>query len=1195
MQKLDSYGLVNVVQLRRLEAYGFKSFADRLEIEFDKGITAIVGPNGSGKSNITDAVRWVLGEQNVRSLRGTRAEDIIFTGSATRRALGVAEVSLTFDNSDGQLSLDFKEIVITRRLFRSGESEFYINKAKCRLKDIYELFADTGLGRDAISVISQNKIDEVLNSRPEERRLLFEETAGITKYRNRKKESLRKLADTEQNLLRVQDILSEIENQLEPLQQQAEKTTRHQQLSAQYKDCRLSQNLYRYEAGKKIVEESQARLQKLRDEELLQLTKVQRLEADKQQLDKDLLEIEQQLQKYMEENHRLEQVMEKNDREIALLEERCNQSGRMQQSLEIDAADLLKYRTVLQKEYAEAEQRQQEQVQRKAVLETELQKKLALEKELEEKIQRQTSLLAELRRKSEVEMAAHNELKKEAALLERDIEETQRRVTEEAAVTSSQTDEVAKQTSSLKALREEIEKLQQQEQQTGAEEKTQRLRYLQLEKSQEEESQHLQKLQQQFQQEQARLHILENLQRDYDGFGRAVKAVLKSNAPWRKKICGAVAELIQVDKPYVLAIETALGGSLQNVVTEDTQTAKQAISFLKQGRLGRVTFLPLAALVVKRPEKNDVVRKMAGFIGYANELVQIEKPYQKAADFLLARTIVMDTVDHALLLAEKQGYRSRIVTLEGEILNPGGSMAGGSNLQKESSFLNRKEELTSLAASIEKKNQEIRKRQEQLETGAQLFAAQKSSLHKLQAALQNLRMEIAQQTIGAQKEGASLVRMEEALAAQATKLDFLKKQSLALLQKEAVCKDKIALQENDEKLRQADQDAVLHLQDLQMDKEDVKKLLVNLQIEQTVIEQGLLRLQDNCKNKQNEIDRSNKEISRKNQEKISLQETVAACRLEMEKWQTENIHLAAEKAAQQKTHETAYQLRMEKLVQLQEHDKQTKQEQRNLQGTREKVHRFELEQAKKEFELAQWTAQLLEEYQLTPEEAVSRKLELSLPDLQKLLKEIEAEMEALGSINPNAIEEYAAVRQRYDFLSGQTADLISAKADLSDIIADIDQTMAKQFQTAFSKIGEYFSDIFVRLFGGGQAKLRLTNEEDILSSGIEIEVQPPEKKLQNLSVLSGGERALTVIALLFAFLQYRPAPFSVVDEIDAPLDEANVSRFAAFLQEYAENTQFIVVTHRKGTMEAANVMFGVTVEDAGVSKIVSVRMSDTIN
>lgn len=1186
---------MNVVQLKRLEAYGFKSFADRLEIEFDKGITAIVGPNGSGKSNITDAVRWVLGEQNVRNLRGTRAEDIIFTGSATRRALGVAEVSLTFDNSDGQLSLDFKEVVITRRLFRSGESEFYINKAKCRLKDIYELFADTGLGRDAISVISQNKIDEVLNSRPEERRLLFEETAGITKYRNRKKESLRKLADTEQNLLRVKDILSEIENQLEPLQLQAEKTTRHQQLSTQYRDCKLTQNLYRYEAGKKAVEESQARLQKLKDDELAQLTIVQRLEADKEQLDRSLLQAEQDLQKYMEENHRLEQAMEKNDREMALLEERCNQSGRMQQSLEIDTGELLKYQKTLQREYEETVQKQAEQLQKKAALENDIQKKQALETELDEKLGQQTALLAELRRKSEAEMAVQNELQKEAALLERDIEETVRRLSEEEAVRKRLADEAGRQEAALQMLQEEINAQSVQEQQCGEQEERQRQQYLQAEQNREDEKLQLQKLQQKLQQEQARLHILGNLQRDYDGFGRAVKAVLKSSAPWQKKICGAVAELIQVDKPYVLAIETALGGSLQHVVTEDPQTAKQAIAFLKQGHLGRVTFLPLTALVVKVPEKSAVLRNVPGFIGYANELVQIEPRYQKAADFLLARTIIMDTIDHALLLAEKQGYRSRIVTLEGEILHPGGSMAGGSNLQKESSFLNRKEELTALALAVEQKEAEIHKKQEQLQAGAQVLAGQKQALQQKQAQLQELKMMLARQRIGAEKEKASLERTMALLQQQEEKLGLLQMQQDELRDRDEQCKAKLALQESAGQLRQADVEAADCLQDLQMDKEDLKKVLVRLQIEQTVMEQEMLRLQDQCHNKQSEIDRTNKEISRKNQEKNSLQEKTAVWKQEIEKWQQENAKLAVKKAEQQKVHEEAYQLRMELLVQQQQNEKKIRQEQKGLQENREKVHRFELEQTRKEMELEQWEAQLLEEYQLTPKEAGNRKMDLSLPELQRRMKEIEAEMEALGSINPHAVEEYTAVRQRYDFLSGQTEDLISAKADLAAIIAEIDQTMAKQFREAFAEIGEYFSNIFIRLFGGGQAKLRLTDAEDILASGIEIEVQPPEKKLQNLSVLSGGERALTVIALLFAFLQYKPAPFSVVDEIDAPLDEANVNRFAAFLQEYAENTQFIVVTHRKGTMEAANVMFGVTVEDAGVSKIVSVRLSDTIN
>ncbi len=1184
------------MQLKRLEAYGFKSFADKLEIEFDKGITAIVGPNGSGKSNITDAIRWVLGEQNVRNLRGAKAEDIIFTGSASRRALGVADVSLTFDNSDGQLALDFKEVVVTRRLFRSGESEFYINKAKCRLKDIYDLFADTGLGRDAISVISQNKIDEVLNSKPEERRLLFEETAGITKYRNRKRESLRKLNDTEQNLLRVNDIVLEIENQLEPLAEQAEKTKQHNVLAQEFQSCKLTQILHKYETRSNERTNGQVKLKELKDEETAFLTKVQVLEASKEQLSKEILDIEASLQELGEKNHELGQQLEKNRNEISILQERLEQGSRSKQRFIIDRNETLQREMESKQRFEKliAEKKQAEE--NAAVIELKLQKELAAEQSLQEKIQLQTTALRGLQEKAQLKQQEMNEKSQSLALLERDLAEVERQLDEQSRLYADHEENHSLQQIELDELQAVFSKKEAENQVRIEEKKKIETKLAAAKKEKQNIDEAVRKTQQQGQSAAARLSVLTNLQHEYEGFGRAVKSVLKSNASWRAGISGAVAELIHVEKRYVTAIEISLGGSLQNIVTKDTQTAKDAIAFLKRDRLGRVTFLPLSTIVVRQPGQDASIRQFKGFIGYANELVQTEAVYKKAVDFLLARTIVVDTIDNALELAKKQGYKSRIVTLEGEVLNPGGSMAGGSMAQRDSSFLNRSGEIEQLTERLKKSEEEVSLLKKQSDVVQSKCSEFEHGLDEQRVAQQAALVKQAEQKVYLEKKQAEIVLTCKAMDGLQEKIAALQaKKKDVLTRRDAMSQQIETFHDTDVTQKPEAVAAEEILDDLQQDYEDLSKLLVEHKIAKTVAQQEVIHAEENQAALETELNRYVQELTKNQEEMAALQEFIETSQQQMALLKEGNSAVEEQKAAVLKEHDACYALKMAKLVETQKNETETKQANRQLSEGRNKMHAFELELTKYDFEIEQCVEELRESYQLTPEAAQVHKLDLPFSALQHKVKELEGRIRELGAVNPNAIEEYEALNKRYTFLQKQSQDLIDAKEYLATIIAEMDTTMAKQFKEAFAQISVYFSEIFVKLFGGGQAKLILTDASDVLASGVEIEVEPPEKKLQNLSVLSGGERALTVIALLFAFLKYRPAPFSVVDEIDAPLDEANVNRFGAFLQEYAENTQFIVVTHRKGTMEAATVMFGVTVEDAGVSKIVSVRLEDQLN
>ncbi len=997
------------LQLKKLEAYGFKSFADRIEVDFDKGITAIVGPNGSGKSNISDAIKWVLGEQNVRNIRGTKAEDVIFAGSETRRPMNVAEVSLYFDN-DGTLPVDFHEVVVTRRLFRTGESEFYINRSRCRLKDIANLFADSGVGHDSMGIISQNKMDEILNARPEEKRLFFEEAAGISKYRSRKKEAMRKLDDTEGNLQRVHDIMGEIENQLEPLRLSAERATKYQELQEAMSRLQLTGMYHQYQ---ELIEKRQAfdrQIQEKKDQEIAANTAMQLIENRRSQLDADVTRLEKSLEELAAKRNEIHGRLEAADSRIQVLEERRRQGKANRQ-------------------------RHQQQIKEMSAAMTEA--------------------IESIKGLQEAESSA----------------KVRQKAAEEEVIAKRQ--EAKRLRESLAAIRSQGQKV----------------------------NQEAQGLEREIQASDSRRQVLERLQSSYEGFGRAVKAVLKSQQPWRQGVCGAVAELLQVPGKYVTALETALGGSLQNIVTRDTDTAKAAIELLKRERLGRATFLPLSSIVV-RGNRENIPAHAKGVLGWANELVGTEPQYQKVADFLLGRTLVVDTLDNALALNKAMGQRLRIVTLEGELLSPGGALAGGSQQHKESSFLNRREEISTLAEKLEKLQEQLAKLQE-------------------------------------------------------------KKKSLEM------------------EYGRLDQEA-----------ENLSETTSRLEMDKAVLEQQALRAREQILLRQREIKRYEENAASQQAQLEKMERELSESLAEISRLMEEcGKHQQAYQQADEE-HKALYKQRMDRLAEKKGNDKEVREANSRLQNIQNQLHQVQLSASKVDFELEQCQQELLSQYGLVPERAAEEALDIEPTELKRQTKSLEGEIRSLGVINPNAPQEFADLQKRHEFLSGNAQDLEKAREDLLQLIQEMEVAMTRQFREAFVKINGYFGEIFVKLFGGGQAKIQLTDKENVLEAGVNIMVTIPGKKTQNLAVLSGGERALTVVALLFSFLKYRPAPFSVLDEIDAPLDEANIGRFGKFLKEYAERTQFIMVTHRKGTMEVADTMYGVTIEDAGVSKIISVRLQD---
>jgi len=1186
---------VNRLQLRKLEAYGFKSFADKLEIEFDKGITAIVGPNGSGKSNITDAIRWVLGEQNVRNLRGAKAEDIIFTGSSTRRALGLAEVSLTFDNSDGQLSVDFNEVVITRRLYRSGESEYYINKARCRLKDIYDLFADTGLGRDAISVISQNKIDQVLNSKPEERRLLFEETAGITKYRNRKKESLRKLEDTEQNLLRVRDIIHEIEHQLGPLAEYAEKTKQYNVLNEEYKKSKLTVLLNRYEQYNHDFEMNKKQILELQQSSQASEVRVNLLEVTKEQLNNELTQVEKSLQILSVKNNELATAIEKNNSDIAICKERLERNNETGQRLQTNQAELDKNKLKMSDQLFESQKNieQFEEKAKKIVLQ--IQEESVREEILQGQISEIELAIKIIQEKSLEQVQKLTNRRNDLLLLEHDIKELQVQLVQlnEEAVNEQHklTDNQVLLTDLNTQAQVLFDNMRKAQQEKMLVEKN--LAAAGVEQHEMDEKQRT--LQQGLNAAQSKVEFLANMQKEYEGFGRATKSVLKSNEKWQAGICGAVVELIDVQSDYITAVEIALGGSLQNIVTDHDMTAKAAINFLKREKLGRVTFLPLNTIVVRKSFDDGSLHTAPGFIGYANELVSTDVKYKKIVDFLLARTLVVDTIENAVELAKKQGFKARIVTLAGELINPGGSISGGSTGRREASFLNRNGEIAAF-------HQEIASKQSELLELNQKKILQENSLRELEMHAQTASKQEHLLTVQQAEMKIYIEKATLELADKKTKLHSLQELGDTLQAKEIRIKQQMTavkaeieyMQHTDHQQKGQDETTANQLVQLRKEQETFRQISVNSKIEQTVVEQELIRHHELQANMQQTIDRYNSDLLKIKQEQESLHQVTVATQRELTELTKKNVQFVTLREIGTKDYDNFYQVKMEKMVSIQSNDREIKDANKQQNDLQNKIHQTELLQTKSEFERQQCLEIFESEYHLSIEQAQTYRLDETNTSLGKKIRLLEKEMEELGPINPNAITEYENLNTRYTFMQKQLTDLSVAKEYLAGIIRDMDITMSKQFSEAFAQISLYFSEIFVKLFGGGQAKLELTDTQNVLEAGVEIAVQPPDKKLQNLAVLSGGERALTVIALLFSFLQYRPAPFSVVDEIDAPLDEANVDRFSAFLKEYARKTQFIVVTHRKGTMEAADIMYGVTVEDAGVSRLVSVRLEEAL-
>jgi len=1180
--------------LKRLDIIGFKSFAERIEVDFVPGVTAVVGPNGSGKSNITDAIRWVLGEQSAKSLRGSKMEDIIFAGSDSRKALNYAEVTLTLDNTDQGLGIDFNEVSVTRRVSRSGESEFFINKQPCRLKDIIDLFMDSGLGREAFSIISQGKVEEILNSKAEDRRTIFEEAAGVLKYKNRKKKAEVKLFETQDNLNRVNDILNELESQVEPLKIQASMAKDYLEKKEELEKIEVAVTVFeiedlhqKWENLTKQLEEHQQEELKLSSELQVKEAKIVEIRDRISALDESITDLQNVLLHASEELEKLEGRKE-------VLKERKKNAAQNKEQLKANISELTERISQLKKNrdlQAESFKVLGEQVKKLQLELKEKQQKLQLFTEnIEEKIE---SLKSEYIEMLNDQAGAKNEIKYIDQQLEQQERKSSRldaeneKYLQERQIAQSKKAEIqvaleeiqANLTDQVVTFREQQRKLESVKNNYQKQEKT------------------LYQAYQLLQQAKSRKELLEEMEDDYTGFFQGVKEVLKARGNKLMGIEGAVAELVTVPKEYEAALETAFGGALQHIVVDNELNARTAIQYLKQNSFGRATFLPLSVMKGRSLSSAQLssIQNHPSLIGPAVSLVTFDQKYAEVMNNLLGNVVITKDLKGANELAKILQYRCRMVTLDGDIVNPGGSMTGGATKQKSSSLLTRKGELENLKEKLVVMEEKTTDLERVVKTLKEEVQKSEQQLDEIRQAGEDLRLR--EQSVKGDFREAELG--ERNINDRLAIYDLEKGQFSD--EKETLIKRKMELSEAIENYRVS----IAEL-DTQITKLTEQKTIDLSSKETLTNEINDLKVEFASKNEQftNAQDRFaliNKDLEESEQKLTIYTEDLDLLTSEMTNSSSgeEQIEAAAKRKLQDK--EATLQLitaRRQERLSLQDSLEDTELSAKELKRLHKgmitvlkdeevKINRFDVE-------LENRLGHLREEYLLSFEGAKEQyPLTVPVDEARKRVKLIKLAIEELGNVNLGAIEEYDRVSERYVFLNEQKTDLQEAKDTLFQVIEEMDTEMKRRFEQTFEGIRVHFEPTFRTLFGGGRADLVLTVPEDLLNTGVEIVAQPPGKKLQNLGLLSGGERALTAIALLFSILKVRPVPFCILDEVEAALDEANVHRFSQYLKRYSAETQFIVITHRKGTMEEADVLYGVTMQESGVSKLVSVRLENT--
>ena len=1178
--------------LKRLELQGFKSFADKTVLEFMPGITSVIGPNGSGKSNISDAIRWVLGEQSMKSLRGAKSNDIIFAGTQNRKSLGFAEASLLFDNEDGTLPIEYAEVTVTRKIYRSGETGYYINKVPCRLKDILELFMDTGIGKDGYSIIGQGKIDEILSNKSEDRRHIFEEAAGIVKYRTRKAESEKKLEHTKLNLLRINDILTEIESNIEPLQQQAEKAKKYLNLKEELKSIEIGLFVYNIEKYKQTLEEI------INDEDIMKSTcnqeegKLERIKALKEELKTQIDEITEKIESMQNIGFESQKEIEQLNSNISVCNTRIENNKENKTRFEKEIEEIKTKITSLEEEIKQKQAKKDNLKENRKKFEKELEEKQAELDKLTSKLSKKEIEIEEHKKKVEENTDKRYELQSDISTQNANAESLEKRkqqIKQEITTNISELDsarlrkdDISKGFYEAESKRNSIvsslEKIEKQKEEASTKIK--------------EYDTNINNLYSEMRIKDSRRKFLVETEKEKEGYIKSVKSLLNDCENIKdlgKGMHGVLANIISVPKEYETAIEMCLGASLQNVVTETEEDAKRLIEHLRKNNLGRASFLPITSVKGKKLENFKAKEK--GIIGVASDLVQFNKKYEQIILNLLGRTVIVDNMETAIKVAKQNNYSFRIITIEGDLINPSGAITGGSVAKKTVNILGRGREIESLEKEIKKIKQKIEKLEKEKEEYVNSQEDLLEEVSSLEKALQEIDITYATEKQKVVAINENIERIEKRLSKLKEETVNIDNQKIEIEEKKKADEEQIStINEENEKLTniinefaELNKDDQKYIDDLNFDITNLKISVSSFDESETSINEISDMINNDIENNKKSMENKEKQIHQIEEDNKELEKNI-----EETKQKIEEVKKQVQTSGQ--TINNLKEERTQKNEKLANKETELNDQFKIIEDLKSQMAKMEAKKSKTEEDLNAVINKLWEEYELTPNKIKEYKKPDNIALTQKKVNNLRADIRDLGSVNVDSIEEYKTLKERYDFMCEQRLDLENTMSKLRKMIQEMTEVMKEQFKTQFEIINKNFGEVFRELFGGGKAELTLADEENILECGIDITVQPPGKKLQNMMLLSGGEKAFTAIALLFAILKINPAPFCVLDEIEAALDDVNVFRYAEYLKKFSKDTQFLVITHRKGTMEAADTVYGITMEENGISKLLSMKL-----
>ena len=1178
--------------LKRLELQGFKSFADKTILEFMPGITSVIGPNGSGKSNISDAIRWVLGEQSMKSLRGSKSMDIIFAGTQNRKSLGFAEASLVFDNTDGTLPIEYTEVIVTRKIYRSGETGYFINKTPCRLKDVLELFMDTGIGKDGYSIIGQGKIDEILSNKSEDRRHIFEEAAGIVKYRTRKEESEKKLEHTKLNLLRINDILAEIETNIEPLKTQSEKAKKYLNLREELKSIEIGLFLYNIQKYKKdledIIKEDEIYQTQCKDEE----GRLERIKQLKEELKTQIDEITNQIENISNLGFESQKEIEMLNSDINVANTRINNNKENKIRYEKEIEELQVRIQELQEEVKQKEEKKDNLKQNREKFAKELEEK---EKELAEITKNLSQKELEIEaQKQQVEQNTDRKYDLQAQNNTQDAnyendEKRQKQIKQEVTTQISELDstrlkkeEIAKDFYDIDSKRNKVLK-ELEEMNTQKEQANEKIKNYDTQ---------INTLTNEMRMKESRLRFLIETEREKEGYIKSVKSLLKDCENIKelgKGMHGVLANNIEVPEEYQTAIEMCLGASLQNIVTDTEEDAKKLVEHLRKNNLGRASFLPITAVKGKKLDKIKGHEK--GYIGIASDLIKYDKKYEQIILNLLGRTVIVDNMDTAVKVAKQNAYTFRIITLEGDVINPSGAITGGSVAKKTVNILGRGKEIEKLEKQVNELKQKIENIEKQKQDYIDSIENTLEIVVGLEKELQEMEITYATQKQRLESIEENIDRIEKRIAKLKEEEQFLEKDKQEIQKKKQEIEEEIKnINTNTEELTkiiteyaELNKDTQKQVDDLNFDITNLKISVSSFDESEASMEEIKERIQTEIENTSKNIENKTRQIEEIKQDNFNLEKSIEETKEKIEQVK-QDVESSSSKIEQLK------QDRIDKNDKLKKQEEEISNKFNIIEDLKAQIVKIEVRKTKLEEDIQNIINKMWEEYELTPNAITDYQKPENITLTQKKVNGLRKEIKELGSVNIDSIEEYKNLKERYDFMCEQRVDLEDTMNKLRKIITDMTTIMKEQFKEQFELINKNFAEVFKELFGGGNANLTLTDEENILECGIEITVQPPGKKLQNMMLLSGGEKAFTAIALLFAILKINPAPFCVLDEIEAALDDVNVYRYAEYLKKFTKQTQFLVITHRKGTMEAADTVYGITMEESGISKLLSMKM-----